>query len=85
MSMGKPQVVSDSTAQAKLIIELKCGLVHKAEDFKDLAEKIQKLYQEPQLAKEMGVLGQKAVCMTYNWSNTSKPLVEIISVLNAIK
>ncbi|MFC1887839.1 glycosyltransferase family 4 protein [Candidatus Cloacimonadota bacterium] len=81
MALGKPQVVSDSTAQAELIKKLNCGLIHKAEDDKDLAKSILKLYQDQEKAEEMGLRGRKAIIEHLNWKECIKPLTEIYSSL----
>ncbi|MDQ3534685.1 MAG: glycosyltransferase family 4 protein [Bacteroidota bacterium] len=77
MAMGKPVVVSNCEAQAKVIEEENCGLVHEAGKKKDLADKIFKLYKKPALRTEMGNNARSAVSKKYNWSITSKELLKL--------
>ena len=77
MSIGKPVVVSDCVAQKNLVNETNCGLIHKAGDEKELAEKSIELYKNPELRKQMGANGKRAVLEKYNWENTSKNLIKL--------
>jgi len=79
MAMGRPCVVSDSTAQADLMNDVKCGLVHEAGNVEDLAQKIIELYKDPELMKELGQNGQRAVRENWNWEKSSTVLTEIYS------
>lgn len=75
MALGKPLVVSDSIAQAKLIENENCGLVHVAGNADSLAECIRKLYDNPAKAHELGENGKKAVLNKWYWENTIQPLI----------
>ncbi len=77
MCCGKPLIVSDCTAQKNVIQETKCGLIHKAGVEKELAEKILNLHKNPELRKQLGENGKKAVIEKYNWENTSKNLIKL--------
>ncbi len=77
MSMGKPVVVSNCEAQAKVIEEERCGLVHEAGKKKDLADKIFKLYNNPALREELGKNAKTAVLKKYNWEITSQELIKL--------
>ena len=77
MAMGKPQVVSDCPAQANLIMELDCGLVFKAGDHMDMAQKIRQLYDEKELSGRLGENGKNAVNGSWNWKNVSKELTDL--------
>lgn len=81
MACGKPQIVSDCSAQANLINELKCGLVHKADDADDLSKQILKLYNDSNLREQLGNNGRLAVQKKYNWENTNQELLKIYSEL----
>lgn len=81
MSLGKPVVISDCTAQKNIVEETNCGLVHKADDANDLAEKILLLYNDSQLASKFGQNGRKAVLQKYNWEVTSKNLIKLYTEL----
>jgi glycosyltransferase involved in cell wall biosynthesis len=82
MAMGKPIVVSDCTTQANLIREENCGLVHKANDIVNLADKILELYKNPDVSKSLGLNGVKAVNERWNWELTVKPMLSVYADLN---
>ncbi len=81
MAMGKPVVVSDSTAQANVIKQEDCGLVHKANDHIDLAEKLLQLLENKDEAKRFGNNGKQAVLKRWNWKVTSQELVNLYNNL----
>jgi len=75
MAGERPVVASDCPSQINIVESCQCGLVHKAEDADDLAQKLLELYKNPAKAREMGENGKKAVLDQYNWKSTSKPLL----------
>lgn len=81
MAMGKPVVVSDSTAQANVIMEEDCGLVHEAENHEDLAEKLLQLLKNKDEAIRLGNNGRQAVLERWNWKVTSPELVNLYNNL----
>jgi glycosyltransferase involved in cell wall biosynthesis len=81
MVCSKPIIVSDSTTQAELVLAECCGLVHKAHDPKDLAEKILSIYSDPTAANDMGKRGKEAVMKRWNWDQTVKPLLSLYNSL----
>ncbi|MTI40902.1 glycosyltransferase family 4 protein [Fulvivirga lutimaris] len=81
MAMGKPVVVSNSTTQANVVNSENCGLVFEAEDEKELADQVIKLYEDKELSKQLGANGKKAVKERWNWDITSKDLINMYSTL----
>ena len=77
MVCGKPLIVSDCTAQADLISTEHCGLIHKADDAEDLANKIFYLFANRSEILTMGENGKKAVLTKWNWNLTVLPLLNI--------
>ncbi len=77
MAMNVPQVVSDCDAQANVIKQYGCGLVHKASDPKDLAEKINVLLNDPALASNLGNNGYNALMTKLSWDHVSNNLCKI--------
>lgn len=73
MAMGKPLVVSDCPSQANLVSEENCGLIHKADDSEDLADKIYCLFKNESLLKEMGERGKEAILTKYSWEIACAP------------
>jgi glycosyltransferase involved in cell wall biosynthesis len=77
MLFKKPLIVSNCTPQQKVAEDEKCGLVFSSEDSNDLADKIEILYQNPELRKEMGINGNRAVLEKYNFIEAGKNLVNM--------
>jgi len=82
MLFKKPIIVSNCTPQQKVVEDVNCGLVFESENPNDLAEKIETLYKNPDLGKQMGNSGNKAVLEKYNFKAASKNLVELYNHLN---
>ncbi|MEL7192597.1 MAG: glycosyltransferase family 4 protein [Bacteroidota bacterium] len=77
LSLGKPILVSDATAQANIALDHNCGLVHRAEDAKEFADKVLQLYKDPAQQMEMGQKGQDFVRNSFTWLHTSQGLVQL--------
>ena len=77
MSFEKPLLVSNATAQKNLVEKINAGLVHKAEDEIDFAEKVMELYTNEILCKQMGANGKKFVDEEFYWEKTSEKLIEL--------
>ena len=77
MMAAKPLLVSDCTEQANLVTNTRCGLVHQAEDPKDMAAKIFELYQDAASAAMMGENGKRAIDEYWNWDNTIVPMLNM--------
>jgi glycosyltransferase involved in cell wall biosynthesis len=77
MSCGKPIIVSDCKAQKRIVEENQCGLVYKAGDHQDLADKIFQLYIDQNIQRSFGQNSLKAIFNKYQWNFTSKELVEL--------
>lgn len=84
MMVGKPLLVSSSKPLQRIVSETACGLVFKAGNAKDLADKILKLYNDPALRQKLGEAGFEASYNgSYNWESTANELVGFYSkVLN---
>jgi glycosyltransferase involved in cell wall biosynthesis len=81
MALGVPVVVSDCTAQKNVVEQAGAGLVHRAEDAVDFAEKILDLYNAPEKAKLMGENGKKFIDKSFKQEITSKGLVNLYYTL----
>lgn len=81
MSMGKPVVVSNCPAQQHVIDNENCGLVHEAENEKDLAEKLIELLSNPEKCSQFSINAKEAVNDKWNWHKTSKGLMELYNRL----
>ncbi|NVK52166.1 MAG: glycosyltransferase family 4 protein [Flavobacteriaceae bacterium] len=77
MSFARPLLVSDATAQKKLIQKVEAGLVHKAQDVNDFIEKTLLLYNDEKLRENFGVNGKQFIETEFSWEQTSKNLVHL--------
>lgn len=85
MIMSKPLLVSDCKSMKNLIGEVSCGLVFKANDPHDLAEKAIELIKNPEMCREMGARGRKAVLDKYNWNIDEQELLDIYRLFETEK
>ena len=76
MAYGKAIIASDCTSQANVVNEVECGLVFKADDPGDLAEKIQAL-KDKDLLEKFAINGHNAVINKYNTRMGNKALTEL--------
>lgn len=83
MSFSKPLLVSDATAQKKLVTKHKTGLVHLDRDVKDFVAKTLQLYQDNNLREELGVNGKQFIENEFSWEQTSKKLLHLYDNLSS--
>ncbi|MCF2876140.1 MULTISPECIES: glycosyltransferase family 4 protein [unclassified Tenacibaculum] len=81
MSLGKPLIVSNATAQKKLVEEYNTGLVHKEKDVEDFENKVLELYNNPLLREQLGKNGRGFVQNEFTWDKTSKELINLYAGL----
>jgi glycosyltransferase involved in cell wall biosynthesis len=81
LSLGKPIVVSDCEAQAKIVEDYHCGLVFKDRDAKDFSNQILKLYNDRSLYNSLSINAEKAIKQELNWEIMSKELVRLYKEL----
>ena len=78
MMAGKPMLVSSSAPLKRIIDTTQAGLVFRAGDAKDLADKISTLYNDKQLCSQLGRNGIKATRENgMNWENDQLTLVDL--------
>jgi glycosyltransferase involved in cell wall biosynthesis len=77
MLFEKPMILSDCLPQRRIIEETESGLLHKADDPRDLADKILYLYHNPDLGRQMGKKGKQAILTTYNTQAQAKYIVQL--------
>ncbi len=75
MYFKKPVLCADVAPLKRIITEAKCGLVFKAGDSEDLAEKLIQMMDDREKMEEMGENGHRAVVERYNWANEGEKLV----------
>jgi glycosyltransferase involved in cell wall biosynthesis len=74
MYFKTPLLVSDCPPLKRIIDETKSGIVFRAGDAQDFAEKVLEIYHDPD---NYGEMGNKAVVEKYNWDVDSKNLVDL--------
>ncbi|MGG6230570.1 glycosyltransferase family 4 protein [Tenacibaculum sp. SDUM215027] len=81
MSLGKPLLVSDATAQKNIIEKVDAGLVHEEKNIEDFTRKVLTLYKEEQLRERLGKNGEAFVRNEFTWDKTSKELINLYNNL----
>ena len=81
MSLAKPLLVSDATAQKRLIEKANSGLVHKEKDVADFSAKILTLYKSSELRTDLGKNGERFIKNEFCWEQTSKKLIDLYNNL----
>lgn len=84
-SLGRPLLVSDSTAQKEWVEKHQVGLSHQAEDIVDFAKQVKTLYRQPSLMDQMGEKGAALIQSDFNWDKTAKGLSEIYQQIKKIR
>lgn len=77
MSFGRPLLVSDATAQKKLITRINGGLIHEEKNTSDFSRKVLELYNNPKLREQLGRNGEQFVKNEFSWEHTSKELLTL--------
>lgn len=81
MKAGKPVIGSRSCGTKELIIDGFNGLYYSPLNQEDLAEKIKFLYENPEIAKEIGLNAQYWANNKFNLENYNKDVVRIFNHL----
>jgi len=84
MFMETPVVVSDLRAMRNVVKETNCGLVTEQDSVSSLTEALLKLHENPELRREMGENGKRAVEEKYNFDNEINNLINIYKNCNNI-
>ncbi len=81
MAMKLPLLVSDCPPQERVVKESDCGLVYKADDELDLAEKLKQLMSDPEKRSFFGHNGYEAISDAYHWDAVSQPLIHLYAII----
>lgn len=83
MSVGLPIIISNFPKLKDMISEIGCGVSVDPTDPEEIADSIEFLYRNPDLRKQMGKNGKKALMEKYNWEAERAKLLDIYKkVLN---
>ncbi len=81
MSFGVPVVVSDCTAQKNVVEQAGAGLIHRAEDEADFADKVLELHNNPEKLKQLGEKGKQFIRNRFKQEITSVEITNLYSKL----
>ena len=81
MSLGKPLLVSNATAQKNLVEKINAGLVHSEKNVEDFESKVLELYKNEMLRNKLGENGENFVRNEFTWDKTSKELINLYNNL----
>ncbi|MEQ3499718.1 glycosyltransferase family 4 protein [Tenacibaculum sp. SSH1-16] len=81
MSLRKPLLVSDATAQKNIVEKVNAGLIHEAKNVEDFTDKVLRLYKDELLRKELGKNGEVFIQNEFTWDKTSKELINLYNSL----
>lgn len=76
MCAGMPVIASDFPLWREIVLKYNCGLCVDPQDSKAIAEALDYLIDNPQIAEEMGRNGFKAVQTEFNWANEEAKLLK---------
>jgi glycosyltransferase involved in cell wall biosynthesis/SAM-dependent methyltransferase len=76
MVMGLPVVVSDVQALREMVQPGRTGLVHRAGDAQDLADRLRELTQSSALREELGRAAREAILRERTWDAAGRSVVE---------
>src|SRR5574338_205343 len=79
--MEKPVVATDVGGVGEMMSDKKTGFLVKEGDYTDLINKLSMLFEDKNLAKQMGVEGRKFVESTFNWEKIAQNFVEVAKSL----
>lgn len=82
MAAGLPIVVSDCPSQANVVVASNCGLIHKSEDFEEMARHILFLRSNHAAYESMSNNAREAALTKYNLNVMKKALEEAYSSLD---
>jgi len=82
MAAGLPVIASDFPLWKKIIDDAGCGICVNPASPREIAEAILHLFNNPQLRKQMGENGRRAVEEKYNWERESKKLLTVYEKLS---
>lgn len=84
MASGIPVIASDFELWRGIIESSRCGVCVDPFDSKAIANAIDKILDNPELSKEMGMNGRQAVKDKYNWTIEEQKLLKLYSELTAL-
>lgn len=81
MACGVPVIASDTIGISEVVKEHGCGVLFPAGDATAIAAATVRLFEDPELAREMGRRGREAVVRFYSWQVRANQRREIIEAV----
>lgn len=81
MSMGIPVILSDYPYAREVLSQYKFGITVDPENIEEVSDAILYLLSNPELVKQMGQEGRRAVKEKFNWNNEERKLLELYESL----
>lgn len=82
MAAGLPVIASNFPLWRKIIDDAKCGVCVDPMNPKEVANAINFFFDNPEIAQNMGINGQRAVMEKYNWQQEERKLLKLYQELN---
>ena len=76
MRAGLPVIASDFPGIKAIIEDAKCGILVDPTNVEEIAKAIIKLLKDPELAKQMGANGRRAIMEKYNWEREESKIMK---------
>jgi glycosyltransferase involved in cell wall biosynthesis len=76
MAMGLPVIVSDFPLYRSIVEKENCGICVDPDSPEEIADAVQRLLDNPEQAKEMGMRGRAVTQKKHNWENEQGKLLE---------
>ncbi|EAR12468.1 probable glycosyl transferase [Polaribacter irgensii 23-P] len=77
MSLGRPVLGSNATAQERIIKKSNAGLIHQEKDVQDFSNKVLDLYNNKSLREAFSENGSAFIKNQFSWEKTSKKLIHL--------
>lgn len=82
MALGLPVIASDFPKWRRIVDDAACGILVDPMDPAQIRAAMDWMYQNPQLAMEMGLRGREAVLGKYSWASEEKVLLGLYKELS---
>ncbi len=82
MAMGLPVIISDYAFSRKVNEQYNFAILVEPENIQEIANAINYLLENPEIAKQMGQNGRRAVEEEYNWATQEKKLLTLYKELS---
>lgn len=82
MEAGLPVIASDFPLWKRIVKENQCGICVNPDKPDEIADAINRIFENPKLAEEMGRNGKNAIREKYNWQTEEKRLLRVYAYIS---